>query len=55
MVALVDGVPRTLNLATALAGYIRHQVDVVTRRTRSGSTRRAVASTSSRAGSRRST
>src|SRR3954470_18997633 len=34
MVALVDGVPRTLNLATALAGYIRHQVDVVTRRTR---------------------
>ena len=33
MVALVDGVPRTLNLATALEGYIRHQVDVVTRRT----------------------
>jgi DNA gyrase subunit A len=33
MVALVDGVPRTLNLATALAGYIRHQLSVVTRRT----------------------
>jgi DNA gyrase subunit A len=33
MVALVDGVPRTLNLVTALQGYIRHQVDVVTRRT----------------------
>ena len=33
MVALVDGVPRTLNLATALQGYIRHQVDVITRRT----------------------
>ncbi len=33
MVALVDGVPRTLNLATALEGYIRHQVEVITRRT----------------------
>jgi DNA gyrase subunit A len=33
MVALVDGVPRTLNLADALHGYIRHQVEVVTRRT----------------------
>jgi DNA gyrase subunit A len=33
MVALVDGVPRTLNLVTALQGYIRHQVDVITRRT----------------------
>ena len=33
MVALVDGVPRTLNLAQALQGYVRHQVDVVTRRT----------------------
>ena len=33
MVALVDGVPRTLNLAQALQGYIDHQVDVVTRRT----------------------
>jgi DNA gyrase subunit A len=32
MVALVDGVPRTLNLATALQGYLRHQVDVITRR-----------------------
>ncbi len=32
--ALVDGVPRTLNLAQALGHYIAHQVDVVTRRTR---------------------
>ena len=32
MVALVDGVPRTLNLVDALAGYVRHQVDVITRR-----------------------
>src|SRR5829696_8411415 len=32
MVALVDGVPRTLNLATALDGYVRHQIDVITRR-----------------------
>jgi DNA gyrase subunit A len=32
MVALVDGVPRTLNLADALNGYIRHQVEVITRR-----------------------
>ena len=33
MVALVDGVPRTLNLAQALQGYIAHQVEVITRRT----------------------
>ncbi len=33
MVALVDGVPRTLNLAQALEGYVRHQIDVITRRT----------------------
>ena len=33
MVALVDGVPRTLNLAQALQGYVRHQVEVITRRT----------------------
>jgi DNA gyrase subunit A len=32
MVALVDGVPRTLNLAQALSAYIDHQVDVITRR-----------------------
>jgi DNA gyrase subunit A len=31
--ALVDGVPRTLNLAQALGHYIAHQVEVVTRRT----------------------
>ncbi len=33
MVALVDGVPRTLNLTQALAGYIAHQIEVLTRRT----------------------
>jgi DNA gyrase subunit A len=34
MVALVDGVPRTLNLQQALAGYVAHQVDVITRRSK---------------------
>lgn len=33
MLALVDGVPRTLNLAQALTHYIAHQIEVVTRRT----------------------
>jgi len=33
MLALVDGVPRTLNLTQVLSYYIDHQVDVVTRRT----------------------
>ncbi len=33
MVALVDGVPRTVNLADALNGYVRHQIEVITRRT----------------------
>jgi DNA gyrase subunit A len=32
--ALVDGVPRTLNLAETIGFYIEHQVEVVTRRTR---------------------
>jgi DNA gyrase subunit A len=32
MVALVDGVPRTLNLVQALQAYIDHQVEVITRR-----------------------
>jgi DNA gyrase subunit A len=32
--ALVDGVPRTLNLAETIQHYIVHQVEVVTRRTR---------------------
>jgi DNA gyrase subunit A len=31
--ALVDGVPRTLNLAQVLGHYVVHQLDVVTRRT----------------------
>jgi DNA gyrase subunit A len=34
MLALVDGVPRTLNLKQVLERYIEHQVDVVTRRAR---------------------
>jgi DNA gyrase subunit A len=33
MLALVDGVPRTLSLVQALTHYIAHQVEVVTRRT----------------------
>ncbi len=32
MVALVDGVPRVINLRDALQGYVRHQIDVITRR-----------------------
>jgi len=32
MVALVDGVPRTLNLLTALLAYVDHQIEIVTRR-----------------------
>src|SRR3954468_5811579 len=32
MVALVDGVPRTLNLTQALQAYIEHQVEVIRRR-----------------------
>jgi DNA gyrase subunit A len=34
LLALVDGVPRTLNLADALEAYVTHQIDVVVRRTR---------------------
>ena len=33
MVALVDGVPRQLTLSDAIDGYLRHQVEVLTRRT----------------------
>ena len=56
MVALVDGVPRTLNLVQALQGYIappgrRHHPPLAV----PPATRPATASTSSRAGSRRST
>src|SRR5207244_2077136 len=32
MVALVDGVPRTLNLAQAISAYVDHQIVVVRRR-----------------------
>ena len=34
MVALVDGVPRTLNLVQALSAYVGHQVEVIRRRSR---------------------
>ncbi|HEX2049004.1 MAG TPA: DNA gyrase subunit A [Actinomycetota bacterium] len=34
VVALVDGVPRTLDLAHAIEGYVTHQIDVIVRRTR---------------------
>src|SRR6266516_2086908 len=34
MLALVDGVPRTLNLAEMIGHYADHQVEVLTRRTR---------------------
>ncbi|MBM3799353.1 MAG: DNA gyrase subunit A [Actinobacteria bacterium] len=33
MVALVDGVPRQLTLSDTIDGYLRHQVEVLTRRT----------------------
>ncbi len=33
-VALVDGIPRTLNLVQLLSAYVAHQVDVITRRSR---------------------
>jgi DNA gyrase subunit A len=33
-VALVDGVPRTLDLAQVLNGYIAHQIDVIRRRSK---------------------
>lgn len=33
MVALVDGVPRQITLLDALVAYVRHQVEVITRRT----------------------
>ncbi|MEC7915145.1 MAG: DNA gyrase subunit A [Actinomycetota bacterium] len=32
MVALIDGVPRTINLSDALNAYVEHQIEVVTRR-----------------------
>lgn len=34
MVALVHGVPRTLNLRDALVGYVEHQIEVTTRRSK---------------------
>ncbi|MGH2756685.1 MAG: DNA gyrase subunit A, partial [Actinomycetota bacterium] len=34
MLALVDGVPRTLNVAEVIEAYVAHQIEVVLRRTR---------------------
>jgi DNA gyrase subunit A len=34
LLALVDGIPRTLNLADAIEAYVTHQIDIVVRRTR---------------------
>ena len=34
MLALVDGVPRTLNIGEVVEAYITHQIDVIVRRTR---------------------
>jgi DNA gyrase subunit A len=34
LLALIDGVPRTLSLADAIEAYVTHQIDVITRRTR---------------------
>src|ERR671918_885567 len=34
MLALVDGVPRTLNIGEVIEAYITHQIDVIVRRTR---------------------
>ncbi|MGH2707544.1 MAG: DNA gyrase subunit A, partial [Actinomycetota bacterium] len=34
MLALVDGIPRTLALAEILRHYLQHQIEVITRRTR---------------------
>jgi DNA gyrase subunit A len=51
MVALVDGVPRTLNLADAINGYVNHQLEVVTRRN-IVSIKRAIAATFWKAASR---
>jgi DNA gyrase subunit A len=34
MLALVDGVPRTLNIAQMVAHYVAHQVEIIVRRTR---------------------
>ncbi|MEX2324585.1 MAG: DNA gyrase subunit A [Nitriliruptoraceae bacterium] len=34
LLALVDGVPKTLTLDQALSHYVKHQIDVLTRRTR---------------------
>jgi len=48
MVALVDGVPRTLSLREVIHHYVEHQRDVVVRRTKHELAKREPARTSSR-------
>ena len=55
MVALVDGVPRTLSLKELIQHYVGHQREVVTRRTQFELAARRPALTSSRGCSSRST
>ena len=55
MVALVKGVPRTLNLVQALQGYVDHQVEVSPGGQSSACSGPRTASTSSKGASRRST
>ena len=47
MLALVDGVPRTLNLAEMIGYYVDHQIDVVTRRTQASTCARPRSATTS--------
>ena len=49
MVALVDGVPRTLSLKELIEHYVDHQREVVTRRTQYELRRAEARATSSRA------
>ena len=53
MLAIVDGVPRTLRLDQFVSQYIEHQIEVIVRRTRYRSARPRSAPTSCAAYSRR--
>ena len=55
MLALVDGVPRTLPLDAFIRHWVDHQVEVIVRRTGSGCARPRSGRTSCAACSRRST
>ncbi len=49
MLALVDGVPRTLSLDAFIRHWVNHQLEVIARRTRTSSARPKNATTSCRA------